>query len=129
MRACGLAVSTMRESTLSRTVAGSPHIRASRGLTPQNISKSNGCKHMIYMESKGNYIPIGEVKEADIEGQVETPLLSGEMTVECEGFVALIEELVRDVESNNSRKMRGLGTRRGIDNALYKIRRYYAKHK
>lgn len=78
---------------------------------------------MIYMETNGNYIPIGEVKEADIEGEIATPEMGGEVTIECSDFVAVIEKVAWDVESNNSRKMRGLGTRRGLDNALYRIRR------
>lgn len=91
--------------------------------SPPPTEKTNRCKHMIYMEINGKYEPIGQVVEAEIEGEIATPEMSGEVTIECSDFVAVIEKVAWDVESNNSRKMRGLGTRRGLDNALYRIRR------
>ena len=91
--------------------------------SPKNTANLNRCKHMIYTEIDGNYIPIGQVVEAEIEGEIATPSLRGELTVECSDFTAYVRKVAWDVESNNKRKMRGLGTRRGLDNALYRIRR------
>ena len=75
--------------------------RPAGALTPPNTPVSNRCKHM------------------EIQRISENNVLAT--------FDRVSQEW--DIEPNNKRKMRGLPTRRGVVNALYRIRKYYAEHK